>query len=82
MITPDFNIYNLVQNMRTQRPSLVQTKVVAGCFFLVFLNKAACNTCSNKQNHISDIFSCQMLPCIKDLLMICLLYVVPQGHVT
>ncbi|XP_041802351.1 tyrosine-protein phosphatase non-receptor type 22 [Chelmon rostratus] len=26
MITPDFNIYDLVQNMRTQRPSLVQTK--------------------------------------------------------
>ncbi|KAG7519683.1 tyrosine-protein phosphatase non-receptor type 22-like [Solea senegalensis] len=26
MITPDFNIYNLVQNMRTQRPSVVQTK--------------------------------------------------------
>ncbi|KAM7405186.1 hypothetical protein PAMP_012467 [Pampus punctatissimus] len=26
MITPDFSIYNLVQNMRTQRPSLVQTK--------------------------------------------------------
>ncbi|XP_024914738.1 tyrosine-protein phosphatase non-receptor type 22 isoform X3 [Cynoglossus semilaevis] len=26
MITPDFNIYELVQNMRTQRPSLVQTK--------------------------------------------------------
>ncbi|KAG7221686.1 hypothetical protein INR49_000053 [Caranx melampygus] len=27
MITPDFNIYDLVQNMRTQRPSVVQTKV-------------------------------------------------------
>ncbi|XP_068453934.1 tyrosine-protein phosphatase non-receptor type 22 [Clinocottus analis] len=26
MITPDFNIYDLVQNMRTQRPSVVQTK--------------------------------------------------------
>ncbi|XP_038578106.1 tyrosine-protein phosphatase non-receptor type 22 isoform X1 [Micropterus salmoides] len=26
MITLDFNIYDLVQNMRTQRPSLVQTK--------------------------------------------------------
>lgn len=26
MITPDFSIYDLVQNMRTQRPSLVQTK--------------------------------------------------------
>ncbi|CAG6021858.1 unnamed protein product [Menidia menidia] len=26
MITPDFNIYNLVQEMRTQRPSVVQTK--------------------------------------------------------
>ncbi|CAJ1084539.1 tyrosine-protein phosphatase non-receptor type 22 isoform X1 [Xyrichtys novacula] len=26
MIPPDFSIYNLVQNMRTQRPSLVQTK--------------------------------------------------------
>uniref|UniRef100_A0A3Q4BPA7 protein-tyrosine-phosphatase n=1 Tax=Mola mola TaxID=94237 RepID=A0A3Q4BPA7_MOLML len=26
MITPDFNIFNLVQHMRTQRPSLVQTK--------------------------------------------------------
>ncbi|XP_039656665.1 tyrosine-protein phosphatase non-receptor type 22 isoform X2 [Perca fluviatilis] len=25
-ITPDFSIYDLVQNMRTQRPSLVQTK--------------------------------------------------------
>uniref|UniRef100_A0AAV2LZI1 protein-tyrosine-phosphatase n=1 Tax=Knipowitschia caucasica TaxID=637954 RepID=A0AAV2LZI1_KNICA len=26
MITSDFNIYDLVQNMRTQRPSVVQTK--------------------------------------------------------
>ncbi|XP_054912824.1 tyrosine-protein phosphatase non-receptor type 22 [Poeciliopsis prolifica] len=26
MITSDFNIYNLVQDMRTQRPSVVQTK--------------------------------------------------------
>ncbi|KAM6929959.1 LOW QUALITY PROTEIN: tyrosine-protein phosphatase non-receptor type 22 [Lycodopsis pacificus] len=26
MITPDFNIYDLVQDMRTQRPSVVQTK--------------------------------------------------------
>uniref|UniRef100_A0A3P9M154 protein-tyrosine-phosphatase n=1 Tax=Oryzias latipes TaxID=8090 RepID=A0A3P9M154_ORYLA len=26
MITPDFNIYTLVQDMRTQRPSVVQTK--------------------------------------------------------
>uniref|UniRef100_H3D4J6 protein-tyrosine-phosphatase n=1 Tax=Tetraodon nigroviridis TaxID=99883 RepID=H3D4J6_TETNG len=26
MITPDFNIYDLVQDMRKQRPSLVQTK--------------------------------------------------------
>ncbi|XP_042264107.1 tyrosine-protein phosphatase non-receptor type 22 isoform X1 [Thunnus maccoyii] len=26
MITPAFNIYDLVQNMRTQRPSVVQTK--------------------------------------------------------
>uniref|UniRef100_A0A8D3BGN3 protein-tyrosine-phosphatase n=1 Tax=Scophthalmus maximus TaxID=52904 RepID=A0A8D3BGN3_SCOMX len=26
MITPDFNIYDLVKNMRTQRPSVVQTK--------------------------------------------------------
>ncbi|XP_074536748.1 tyrosine-protein phosphatase non-receptor type 22 isoform X2 [Halichoeres trimaculatus] len=26
MIPPDFSIYDLVQNMRTQRPSLVQTK--------------------------------------------------------
>ncbi|XP_073326192.1 tyrosine-protein phosphatase non-receptor type 22 [Pagrus major] len=26
MISPDFSIYDLVQNMRTQRPSLVQTK--------------------------------------------------------
>uniref|UniRef100_A0A3B4A9A6 protein-tyrosine-phosphatase n=1 Tax=Periophthalmus magnuspinnatus TaxID=409849 RepID=A0A3B4A9A6_9GOBI len=26
MITSDFNIYKLVQNMRTQRPSVVQTK--------------------------------------------------------
>ncbi|XP_029281963.1 tyrosine-protein phosphatase non-receptor type 22 isoform X2 [Cottoperca gobio] len=27
MISPDFNIYDIVQNMRTQRPSVVQTKV-------------------------------------------------------
>nr|XP_046252771.1 tyrosine-protein phosphatase non-receptor type 22 isoform X2 [Scatophagus argus] len=26
MITPDFSVFDLVQNMRTQRPSLVQTK--------------------------------------------------------
>nr|XP_040049035.1 tyrosine-protein phosphatase non-receptor type 22 isoform X3 [Gasterosteus aculeatus aculeatus] len=26
MVTPGFNIYDLVQNMRTQRPSVVQTK--------------------------------------------------------
>lgn len=43
MITPDFSIYDLVQNMRTQRPSLVQTKVG----------------------------SCQVLPSVKDLLVIC-----------
>uniref|UniRef100_A0A8C6L9A5 protein-tyrosine-phosphatase n=1 Tax=Nothobranchius furzeri TaxID=105023 RepID=A0A8C6L9A5_NOTFU len=28
MITSDFSIYNLVQDMRTQRPSVVQTKVI------------------------------------------------------
>ncbi|KAM8863553.1 tyrosine-protein phosphatase non-receptor type 22 isoform 2-T2 [Spinachia spinachia] len=26
MVSPDFNIYDLVENMRTQRPSVVQTK--------------------------------------------------------
>ena len=28
-ITEDFNIYDLVQDMRTQRPSVVQTKVTS-----------------------------------------------------
>lgn len=35
MITPDFNIYDLVLDMRKQRPSLVQTKVISASLALV-----------------------------------------------
>ncbi|KAM7411321.1 hypothetical protein PAMA_021355 [Pampus argenteus] len=55
MITPDFSIYNLVQNMRTQRPSLVQTKgqyeLVCRTIKLLFersLHSMEAQTCRNK----------------------------------
>lgn len=35
MITADFNIYDLVLDMRKQRPSLVQTKVILATRALV-----------------------------------------------
>ncbi|XP_051282249.1 tyrosine-protein phosphatase non-receptor type 22 isoform X2 [Dicentrarchus labrax] len=54
-IPPDFNIYDLVQNMRTQRPSLVQTKeqyeLVYRTIRLLFenyLQSLDAQTCSNK----------------------------------
>lgn len=37
MIPEDFSIYDLVQNMRTQRPSIVQTKVKP--YFVLPLSK-------------------------------------------
>ncbi|XP_035511986.1 tyrosine-protein phosphatase non-receptor type 22 [Morone saxatilis] len=55
MIPPDFNIYDLVQNMRTQRPSLVQTKeqyeLVYRTIKLLFenyLQSLDAQTCRNK----------------------------------
>ncbi|XP_054464701.1 tyrosine-protein phosphatase non-receptor type 22 [Anoplopoma fimbria] len=55
MITPDFNIFDLVQNMRTQRPSVVQTKeqydLVYRTIKLLFeryLQYVDAQTCRNK----------------------------------
>ncbi|XP_031700682.1 tyrosine-protein phosphatase non-receptor type 22 [Anarrhichthys ocellatus] len=55
MITPDFNIYDLVQDMRTQRPSVVQTKeqyeLVYRTIKLLFeryLQSLEAQTCRNK----------------------------------
>lgn len=55
MITPDFSIYDLVQNMRTQRPSLVQTKEqyelvyrTIKVLFERYLQSADAQTCRNE----------------------------------
>ncbi|XP_068996266.1 tyrosine-protein phosphatase non-receptor type 22 [Embiotoca jacksoni] len=55
MITPDFSIYDLVQNMRTQRPSVVQTKEqyqlvyrTIKLLFQTYLQSADAQTCQNE----------------------------------
>lgn len=54
ILPPDFSIFNLVQQMRTQRPSLVQTKVAT---FSFKTKRHVQKTCHRKQhNHVSDVF--------------------------
>ncbi|XP_028265854.1 tyrosine-protein phosphatase non-receptor type 22 isoform X2 [Parambassis ranga] len=55
MITPDFSIYDLVQDMRTQRPSVVQTKEqyelvyrTIRLLFLRYLQSMEAQTCGNE----------------------------------
>ncbi|XP_062421383.1 tyrosine-protein phosphatase non-receptor type 22 isoform X2 [Pungitius pungitius] len=55
MISPDFNIYDLVQNMRTQRPSVVQTKEqyelvyrTIKVLFERYMQSVDTETCSNE----------------------------------